>query len=132
MDFVSMADAVRFGLQYERSRVEQASYNLASANIAFSSLEEAQALAQSQQATFANMLGDFPNMAEQVEMQGIKTVSDPDSPLANAQGEVFYLDVDPVTQMATLVSGLRSYEANVRAYNTLSEINSAALSIGKR
>ena len=127
-----MIDAVRFGLQFERSRVEQASYNLAAANVGFSSLEEAQAMADSQRANFASLLNQFPNAASQIEPINVRVVSEPDSPLANEAGEVFYLDIEPVSQMATLVSGLRSYEANVRAYNTLSEMNSSALSIGQR
>ena len=130
MDFTSISEAARFGMTYERTRVEAASQNLALANVAFSSAEEAQQAADKiTKSLFASLVGTQQNASTQAQAK-VKVVHSPAHPLANAEGNIFYADVDPVKEMATLVSAIRAYEANVRAYNTNSDMNKAALSIG--
>jgi flagellar basal-body rod protein FlgC len=60
----------------------------------------------------------------------IKEMIEPSNPLAGPGGRVYYIDVDPVTEMATLVSASRAYEANIRAYNINSKMTANALNIG--
>ncbi len=125
MDFLSISKIARSGMDYERNRVELASRRLSVANTGFSSIgDAANASAGVSNNSFSNYLP--PNQ----RTMKIKTVHDPSHPSANASGDVFYLDIDPIHEMATLVSALRSYEANIRAYNTGSEMNQAALAIG--
>ncbi|MDA8064301.1 MAG: flagellar basal body rod protein FlgC [Thermaerobacter sp.] len=45
----------------------------------------------------------------------LKPVYEPGNPNANAQGYVYYPNVNPVKEMTDLVSASRSYEANVTA-----------------
>jgi flagellar basal-body rod protein FlgC len=44
---------------------------------------------------------------------------------------VHYPKVDLVTEMGTLVSASRGYEANLRAFNTLRNMLVSAMNIGK-
>lgn len=125
-------DAIRFGLNYEKLRLEAASYNLAIANVAIQGTEGNAAMSVSvAPSPFANALG-LPQMVKQTDTQTTRTVHDPSSPYANAQGDVHYPNVDPTHEMTTLVSATRAYEANVRAFNTLYQMSSKALEIGGR
>ncbi|PCK03394.1 MAG: flagellar biosynthesis protein FlgC [Alteromonadaceae bacterium] len=141
MEFQSIAEAARFGMTYERSRVEAASQNLALANVAYSNAAQASQAAEQIQTNLFNSLlsasgsdsnGNTLASSQLLSKQssGVTTVHDPSHPLANSQGEVFFADIDPVREMATLVSAVRAYEANIRAYNTNGEMNQAALGIG--
>lgn len=126
MDISSISGIAKSGMDLERNRVELASMKLALANSGFSSSVEASNAAEGiTNRVFSELLtAELPTV-------NVKTVHDPEHPNANVVGDVFYFDIDPIHEMATLVSALRSYEANVRAYNTNSEMNQAALSIGK-
>ncbi len=133
MELMSISEAARFGMTYERARVEAASQNLALANVSYASATEAQNAAEKITNSMFELLSGVGAMKqEQVGESLVKTVYDPSNPNADARGNVFYVDVDPVKEMATLVSAVRAYEANVRAYNTNGEMNRAALSIGER
>ncbi len=58
-------------------------------------------------------------------------VYDPTDPDANAEGYVQKPNVDPLKEMVDLVSGTRSYEANVTAMNATKGMLMKALEIGK-
>ncbi|VUD61763.1 hypothetical protein TDB9533_02887 [Thalassocella blandensis] len=127
MDFSSISEAARFGMNMERARLESASQNLALANVAYSSAADAN---QAAEAIHKSLFADLLSSEQSPSVVKIKTVSDPAHPQANEDGNVFYIDVDPIREMATLVSAVRAYEANVRAYNTNGDMNAAALNIG--
>ena len=124
----------RSALGYERARIEAASKNIAEAN---------QPLAPGQSArvhraalpAFALALDGAGRLADGVpplltESVATRAVHDPGHPLADASGQVHYPAVDLVQEMATLMSASRSYEANVRAVNTLRSMLFKALEIG--
>ena len=56
---------------------------------------------------------------------------EPDHPDADAEGFVGYPDIDPVTEMADMLSATRAYEANVTAFNAAKAMASKALEIGR-
>lgn len=60
-----------------------------------------------------------------------REVRDPTNPMADASGMVHYPAVDLVTEMSTLISASRGYEANVRAFNLLRSMELDALNIGE-
>jgi flagellar basal-body rod protein FlgC len=43
---------------------------------------------------------------------------DPSNPLANSKGYVVLPNVDPLREMVDMISAMRSYEANLTAFNT--------------
>lgn len=128
MDIQSISDIARMGMTFERSRLETATLRLAQANVPHSSFNAALKAA-------GQLQGNMQLFGEQnIDELGtqVKTIYKPEHPMANATGNVFFVNVDPVTEMAVLVTALRSYQANVRAFNTSSEFNQAALDIGSK
>lgn len=54
---------------------------------------------------------------------------DPTHPDANEKGYVAYPDINPVIEMVDLIEAMRSYEANVTAFNTHRGIDTKTLEI---
>ena len=60
-----------------------------------------------------------------------KLVFEPDHPDANVDGFVEYPDIDPVTEMADMLSATRAYEASVTTLNAAKGMAMKALEIGR-
>ena len=60
-----------------------------------------------------------------------RLVQEPGHPLANEQGLVAYPAVDAATEMVSLMSATRAYEANVAALNTARTLALKTLDIGR-
>ncbi|WP_428243652.1 flagellar basal body rod protein FlgC [Gynuella sp.] len=60
-----------------------------------------------------------------------RQVYEPSHPLANQDGMVEYPDIKPLTEMMTLMTAIRSYEANARAFNASKLLVDEALKLGK-
>ena len=116
------------GMSYERSRVEMAMLRLSMVDVSFSSPAEANSYVKNAQSTFASSLLTN-NLDKNVDT---KVVQDPSNPQADANGNVYYLNVDPTHEMATLVAATRAYEANVKAYNINAQMVRAALDMGNK
>ena len=56
---------------------------------------------------------------------------EPHHPDANKDGYVAYPDINPVIEMVDLIEAMRSYEANVAAFNTHKNIDTKTLDILK-
>ncbi|MGE0001248.1 MAG: flagellar basal body rod protein FlgC [Fimbriimonadaceae bacterium] len=69
--------------------------------------------------------------AVQEDQSELRAVSEPGNPLADAQGFVYYSNVDPLMEMVNMISATRAYEANVAAFNSAKGMARAALNIGK-
>lgn len=61
-----------------------------------------------------------------------QVVSQPDSPLADAQGYVRAPDIDMAAQMGQLVMAQRGYQASVQVTKTAQDTYAAALQIGEK
>lgn len=124
-------DVVRFGLSYERSRVEAASHNIAMANVALRPDAASPLLTVSAPTSFSRQLGGASPVIKSQQTTDTRLVLDPENPLADSDGMVRYPKIDMANEMATLVSATRAYEANVRAYNSLQAMSLKAFEIGK-
>ncbi len=60
-----------------------------------------------------------------------KKVFEPDNPDADLDGFVEYPDIDPVTEMADMLSATRAYEASVTTLNAAKGMAMKALEIGR-
>lgn len=60
-----------------------------------------------------------------------RLVYNPSHPDANAEGYVALPNVNPVEEMANMISAQRSYEANVTALNAAKAMGQKALEIGR-
>ena len=60
-----------------------------------------------------------------------RVVYEPSNPLADAQGNVRYPDIDTASQMTQLIMAQRGYQANAAVIERATEAYQAALQIGK-
>ena len=62
----------------------------------------------------------------------LKQVFEPESPLADENGFVQYMDVDLAKEMIEITLHKRSYELGVKLFNSAKSMSEKALSIGKQ
>ena len=91
---------------------------------------------------FADLLSenflDHPEGLLTVEVAGIhqssrapRQIFDPKHPDANAEGYVSLPDINVIEEMVDLMSAVRSYEANLTAYNTTKGLVRRLLEVGR-
>jgi flagellar basal-body rod protein FlgC len=146
MDYNSVFAISAAGMNVERTRVEVAALNLANAStthaageagytpmrvvarggtdaLSFAALvdagTEASSLTQLSPSALIEPTGRSP-----------RQVHEPGHPMADERGFVSYPGVDPATEMVSLMSANRAYEANVAAMNTARTLALKALEIG--
>lgn len=56
---------------------------------------------------------------------------EPDHPMANEDGYVFYPNVNPVEEMANMISASRSYQSSVELMNTAKDLAQRVLSLAE-
>ncbi|QKJ85631.1 flagellar basal body rod protein FlgC [Paramixta manurensis] len=66
-----------------------------------------------------------------VESGGSVMRHEPGNPLANAQGNVFYPDINVVEEMADMMSASRSFETNVEVLNSVKSMQQNLLKLGE-
>lgn len=125
MSLDALFAVTRFGLDYERARMEAASQRIAAADLP---VAQQAALQASQAHGFSRELGKASAPAEALD--GEHQELDPSNPLAGPDGMVRYPDVDLAQEMTTLMSAQRAYQADIRAFNTLHGMLLKSLSIG--
>ncbi len=78
-------------------------------------------------------LGDGVKVTSVYEDQSspMNMVYDPSHPDANADGYVYYPNVNVVQEMTDLIDASRSYEANISAFNASKSMATKGLSIGQ-
>lgn len=139
MDYSRSFAVSAAGMAVERTRVEVASLNLAAAHTVQDAngngFEPLRVLVRAGEfaGLVAGGLQDLPLPAMTVEPSGARRrlVQEPGHPLADEKGFVAYPGVDAATEMVTLMSAMRSYEANVAALNTARTLALKTLDIGR-
>ena len=56
---------------------------------------------------------------------------EPDNPLADDKGYVFYADIDQIEEMTDMMSATRSFETNVEVLNRLKSMQQGLLKLGE-
>lgn len=132
MNVDSIFAASRFGLEFERLRLEAASHNIAVANTPGAPGHATQLMraVAPYGAGFDAAIGSHAQPTIVATEAAEREVHDPSDPAADKNGMVSYPRVDLVTEMSTLVEAGRAYEANVRAFNTLRSMALHSLDIG--
>lgn len=122
-------------LTAQRLRMDVIASNLANANTTRTDRGEAY---RREMVVFESRPTDRPGglptrgvrVAEILEDQSpFRLVHDPEHPDANDDGYVAYPNVNPVTEMADMISATRSYEANVTIIQSLKSSAQKALEI---
>ena len=124
------------GMALEKLRVDLAAMNIANMNTAARIGEgyrprhiEASLVGQTGFQDFMSSL-DIQQLVA-VRSGNVKQVYEPSHPLADQDGMVEYPDVQPLTEMMTLMNAMRSYEANARAFNASKLLIDEAIKLGK-
>jgi flagellar basal-body rod protein FlgC len=153
MDYSTTFAICAAGMAAERTRVDVATLNLANAN----TIQDAHGLSYRPLRALIRAVpvaGDASAFSDQVDRGlGAPTLTDasgltlpqaaiesanaeprlvyePGNPFANDKGFVAYAAVDTATEMVTMLSATRSYEANVAAMNMAKTLALRALDIG--
>lgn len=143
MDYGEAFAVSATGMNFEKLRLDAAASNLANMHASTSvdgaryrPLRVVGAPASSFAATFGQIaapgglaLGVARMRLEAVDVPP-RMVHDPGHPHADASGMVAYPGVDHLTEMVTLSSALRSYQANMVAMNAAKAMALRALEIG--
>lgn len=116
------------GLHAERMRLDTISANIANANSMTTPNQEA----YRRKIIVLEATEEGVKISKVMDDQAdLKKVNEPDNPLADADGNVFYSNVNPIFEMIDMMSATRAYEANVAAFNSSKGMLQAALSIGR-
>ena len=116
-------------------RLNTTASNMANAETLSGSKEEAY---RARHTVFQSMLMDAGRPEQRgVRMLGVvesqanvRSRHDPDHPLANDEGLVFTSNVNPVEEMANMLSASRAYQNNVEVLNTSKNLMLRTLSLG--
>ena len=147
MSLFSSFDINASGMTAERYRMDIISQNVANANTTRTSdgtpyrRKSVVFAEKSGGVTFSNVLG---NVANKYQGKGVKVVStfedhstdlvkayDPSHPDADADGYVYYPNVNIVTEMTNLIDASRSYEANATAFSASKSMAIKGLEMSK-
>jgi flagellar basal-body rod protein FlgC len=138
MDYAGVFALSAAGMGVERTRLEVAAMNLANAHSAqhpaAAGYQPLRVVSQLAPASFAGLVeaeGVLPAASIEAAPVAVRLVQEPGHPLANEQGFVAYPGVDPAAEMVSLMTALRSYEANVVALNTARALALKTLEIGR-
>jgi flagellar basal-body rod protein FlgC len=126
------------GMAVERTRVEVAAANLANAHTVQApgqgAYQPVRVVAGSPAFSSLVEVGaglPLPTATVESTLAPARMVHEPGHPLADARGFVAYPGLDLATEMMTLMSAARAYEANVAALNTARSLALKTLDIGR-
>ena len=127
MSMLSAFKVSASGLAAERYRLDVISTNLANANTT-------KVDGRNPYRRRTVQLSEDPNGGVKVintvdDMSEFRQVVDRDNPLADANGIVYYSNVDPIAEMVDMIGASRSYEANLNAFQATKQMIQRTLDI---
>lgn len=137
MSMFNIFDIAGSGMSAQSLRLNTTASNLANADSVSSSVDQ---VYRARQPVFATVLNEMQDGYKQgsVKVQGIvesqapvRSEYNPTHPLANEDGYVFHSNVDPMTEMANMMSASRSYQNNVEIADTSKQLLLRTLQLGK-
>ena len=140
MDFSQAFAVSAAGMSVQRMRVEVAALNLANAQAVQApgapGYQPLRVVVQPSVPFDARVAaglqpGTLPSASVEPTIAPPRMVHDAGHPLADERGFVRHAGVDTATEMVTLMSAMRSYEANVAAMNTTRALALKTLEIGR-
>ncbi len=138
-DFFSSMRVSASGLDAQMKRMNTISSNIANAETVGYKRKDTEFTATADRESF----GDIIESKMDESVQGVlvtdvkedekpqRLVYKPDDPNANAEGYVEMPNVNPVKEMADMISAQRSYEANVTAIGAATQMANKALELGR-
>jgi flagellar basal-body rod protein FlgC len=137
MSLFNIFDIAGSGMSAQSLRLNTTASNLANVDSVSSSINQTY---KARQPVFATVLDDAQEGYKQgaVQVQGIvesqapvRQEYNPSHPMANEDGYIFHSNVDPITEMANMMSASRSYQNNVEIANTSKQLLLRTLQLGQ-
>ncbi len=137
MSLFNIFDIAGSGMSAQSLRLNTTASNLANVDSVSSSINQTY---KARQPVFATVLDDVQEGYKQgaVQVQGIvesqapvRQEYNPSHPMANEEGYIFHSNVDPITEMANMMSASRSYQNNVEIANTSKQLLLRTLQLGQ-
>ena len=145
MDFMTALDISASGLTADRTRMNTISMNLANVKTTRTPLggpyrrrtvvqvatDVDDPFSIHMRSALDRELKGVRVMSVNIDNSPLKRVYEPGHPDANADGYVFYPDINVVEEMAHMMTTQRNYEANVTTMESIKGMYTKALEIGK-
>jgi flagellar basal-body rod protein FlgC len=139
MDLFSSMRVSATGLDAQTKRMNTISSNVANAETVGYQRKDPLMAATTDRESFGEILqNELGENVQGVAVQDIvedhrgpRMVYNPNHPQANADGYVAMPNINPVEEMANMISAQRSYEANITAMNSAKAMAQKALEIGR-
>lgn len=142
MSLNSVFDIAGTGLNAQSIRLNTTASNLANADAASSSIDETY---RGRHPVFAALDSGILNLDANNEgaSAGVSVLGivesdaplqpryEPNHPLANDEGYVYYPNVNPVEEMANMISASRSFQMNVDVMNSAKQMMQTVLTLGQ-
>ena len=146
MSLDKVFDIAGSGMSAQSLRLNTVASNIANAETVSSSTGETYrarnpvfaTIFNAEQATGASLFSDEQQAGAGVQVLGIVESAaelepryEPDHPMANEEGYVFYPNVNVVEEMANMMAASRSYQTNVEVMNTAKTMLQRVLTLGQ-
>lgn len=146
MNLFSSMSVSSSGMDAEQKRMEASAHNLSIVHVAATPGKETAQLRAVRMTETGAIPGEDPTFSQLMTgNDGTRGVTaeeygapappmvryEPGNPLADANGMVSYPDVNYLTEMSTMMTASRSFEANVTAYTEARNMLQKALEIGR-
>lgn len=141
MSLFRILDVSGSALSAQTTRLNTVASNLANAEVASDSAES---VYRRRQPVFEALLREAQGLGDEAGARGVRvsyvTESSapprmehrPGHPLANEEGYVFLPAVNPIEEMADMMSASRSYQNNVEVMSTIRQLMLRTLQLGQR
>ena len=138
MSFRAITQIAGSAMTAQTVRLNTISSNLANAQTTAGSEAEGYRARKPVFAAIAQGLVDGQSAGSRVQVldvvqspEPLRRVHEPDNPLANAQGDVFYSNVNPVAEMTDMLSASRAFETNVEVLGRVKSMQQSLLRLGE-
>ncbi len=145
MDFMTALDISASALTADRTQMNVISMNLANAKttrttlggpyrrrtVVLEATKVDDPFAKHMRSALDRELRGVRVQAISMDKRPLKQVYEPGHPDANAEGFVYYPDINVVEEMANLMVAQRNYEANVSTMDAVKQMYQKALEIGR-
>ena len=146
MSLDKVFDIAGSGMSAQSLRLNTVASNIANADTVSSSIDQTYrarnpvfaTIFSAEQGAGASLFSDQQQVGEGVQVLGVVESDaelepryEPDHPMANEDGYVFYPNVNVVEEMANMMSASRSYQTNVEVMNTAKTMLQRVLTLGQ-
>lgn len=135
MSFDSIAAIAGSGMNAQTVRLNTIASNLANAQSAAGSED---GVYRARKPVFAALMDEGAGNGAKVQVldvvesdEPVRKMHEPEHPLANADGDVFYPNVNPVAEMTDMMSASRAFETSVEVLARTRAMQMAVLRLGE-